>query len=184
MALRRSSLGLAAEETTPSAPSSCAQQYPGTRSCHLTHEGVNVTLHDVWREASWNLLAPLPLKYCWRNSSAQWIRLAPTVTMFLSESTRLLTSALGHDRRGEDYALVPRRNRGWPVRVSLTCHSAGLTVTSVHQMVRRASDVQRTWWMCPSSQTRTASSVQLWHCVQNTVIGIQHHAHRASRGIR
>ena len=40
-------------------------------------------------------------------------------------------------------------------------------------------DVQRTWWTCPSSQTRTASSVHRWHCVQHTVTGIQHNARRA-----
>ena len=66
---------------------------------------VNVTHHDVWREISKNPLAYLSMKYCWSNTSAQWKRLASTVMMFPSGSTRLITSALRHDRREEDYAL-------------------------------------------------------------------------------
>ena len=38
-------------------------------------------------------MAPLPTKYCWSNTPAQWKRLASTVMMFPSESTRLITSS-------------------------------------------------------------------------------------------
>ena len=72
---------------------SCAHQSLGKWPCHQhvigvpPVGGVSVALHeDLEKQVSWIPLAPLPMKFGWSNTSAQWKRSAPTVVVFSSGS--------------------------------------------------------------------------------------------------